>query len=1363
MLKLSVLKVENPSCFWGRVIWASGGNTQTTEQYDNLHTQMNLFYHNISWNLRKLNPRPIEEGKVYVVYWPVMKSWCRAMVESVIMDSESCRARCLLVDHGEWLVAPSDQIRDAAQNFLQLPVWVRKFHLGGIQPTTLRVSFLEKAKLVPSTRWDSSATLYLHNLLKDSTQAEAVLLESEPESTSIELYLTIRDIKICVNDDLVAKGFAYYSSTKSTDGSGLGEVVRFPVVPSSGLHQIVSKTSNKPPSVRVNSLAAPRAGDLLTAPSPPQSQEHEQMISKAYGRSEVTEQPPGSQSKNSLGAAAERASSEDPDLSPSAALTTDLSLFRSLKSLNSSTVYQQEAHSELNDCHPTEMTSVCITCTKQDELTSETVIPEEDVLLCMSGKSGAASFVESRQVHLPDAGDETSSSESGPTEKTWRCIEDWACARLLEWLNPGRLNPNPHAADDVVVPSDPRRRGILLHTAFPVDPCTNLDDAPITDDLRRVLQRKQYSTLSLADRYSWPAVARGSNTLIVSHSADQPLSYLAPLVTHILYNSIFCSNTYNTGPIAVLLCPGWEKAQMLYDLLEEIKVTHVLHPVIVLLGVGKDEAKSVKIPKNCLLLVTTPFSLVLLLSCRCFMFMRLYHVVLDEADQLLTHAADQMVTILQHFQKVTFSEINASCPKQLIAVAKRWAGGMEGLVGTYMPSPFILITIPEELRSRMWLFSLLVVAPLRGECANLEHAKPFLESKGLSYPKLGDLDWLEKFYFMVDMTSHLNTLNKNLHGKGSVALQLLEDVLEFERKMTVFARDVQREISQPDLEIELAKIADKDLWVSKFKSLTADLKEVAHQKANLAKQHKWNDIENLPKPDKLVFETWSAIPDTYMNMKKYACGVLSIFGSTYLCEQVFSSMNFIKTKYCSCLTNESLQSCVKTKLTPTQVSLLTLESSKISVMLGALEFNPDISQKTLIVASSAQEVEDVFKVMKSKSTFCLRTHEGLTHQFDNVIQQWRKDIGPRSHVVLVTTTGCLECLGITDASCVIHYSFPTSRKLFGNRLLCMADNFRNLADRDQTESHRSLARSVLLISERNISHIVGVVRYMGRTNTLLPPVLLSFTQGILVTREYEKTNRPLCSYLKSFGVCRDSSMCPDRHRLISQLDQSELPASGVIQVVPLYVKTASLLYGHIIGKDDGGFHIMTSEMASYYADRKPGAKEMLVGGLYAVEEDDVFHRVKILPVPDRHDGLFFRVQFIDVGKEQVLKSCQILELPEQFHSLPSQAVEMIICHVKPVNAEKNWHPKVTRTIGQKIRGLVHQATAVLSLGNTVFVDPMVRVRQVPGLKTVINEYNIQSEILKTGMAVPNPDHVALLRALWQEEPSSGTEAVHIFG
>ncbi|KAK0139586.1 General transcription factor II-I repeat domain-containing protein 2B [Merluccius polli] len=256
--------------------------------------------------------------------------------------------------------------------------------------------------------------------------------------------------------------------------------------------------------------------------------------------------------------------------------------------------------------------------------------------------------------------------------------------------------------------------------------------------------------------------------------------------------------------------------------------------------------------------------------------------------------------------------------------------------------------------------------------------------KGLSYPELEDLDWLSKFYFMVDMTSHLNTLNKNLQGKGRTALQMLEDVLAFERKMTVFARDAQKGtlshfpslrefkeannqinydyfhraiitmqaafgerfsdfrkekptlsfpvtpldidpsllntvaftgVSKPDLEIELADIADKDLWVNKFKSLTADIEEVACQKATLVKEHKWSDMEKLPHPDKLVFETWSAIPDTYINMKKYAFGVMSIFGSTYLCEQLFSSMNFIKNKHRSRLVDESLQACMKLKVT----------------------------------------------------------------------------------------------------------------------------------------------------------------------------------------------------------------------------------------------------------------------------------------------------------------------------------------------------------------------------------------------------------------------------------------------------------------
>ncbi|KAK1882491.1 General transcription factor II-I repeat domain containing protein 2 [Dissostichus eleginoides] len=158
------------------------------------------------------------------------------------------------------------------------------------------------------------------------------------------------------------------------------------------------------------------------------------------------------------------------------------------------------------------------------------------------------------------------------------------------------------------------------------------------------------------------------------------------------------------------------------------------------------------------------------------------------------------------------------------------------------------------------------------------HVKTFLESKGLTYPELEHPDWLEKLHFMVDMTGHLNMLNKSLQGKGSTALQMLEDVLAFERKMTVFARDVQKEgYSRSGAQMER--------------------------------------YGNPPQTRQTCVETWNAIPDTYMNMKKYAFGVLSIFGSTYLCEQIFSSMNYIKSKYRSRLTDDSLRSCVKIKVT----------------------------------------------------------------------------------------------------------------------------------------------------------------------------------------------------------------------------------------------------------------------------------------------------------------------------------------------------------------------------------------------------------------------------------------------------------------
>lgn len=66
---------------------------------------------------------------------------------------------------------------------------------------------------------------------------------------------------------------------------------------------------------------------------------------------------------------------------------------------------------------------------------------------------------------------------------------------------------------------------------------------------------------------------------------------------------------------------------------------------------------------------------------------------------------------------------------------------------------------------------------------------------------------------------------------------------------------------------------------------------------------------------------------------------------------------------------------------------------------------------------------------------------------------------------------------------------------------------------------------------------------------------------------------------------------------------------------------------------------------------------------------------------DTSDHLFLSalVWFIDVGKTEEVKSYQILDLPQRYHSVPGQAVEMIVCRVRPADSEKDWHPKVFKS------------------------------------------------------------------------------------
>lgn len=63
-------------------------------------------------------------------------------------------------------------------------------------------------------------------------------------------------------------------------------------------------------------------------------------------------------------------------------------------------------------------------------------------------------------------------------------------------------------------------------------------------------------------------------------------------------------------------------------------------------------------------------------------------------------------------------------------------------------------------------------------------------------------------------------------------------------------------------------------------------------------------------------------------------------------------------------------------------------------------------------------------------------------------------------------------------------------------------------------------KSVLLLTERNASHAVGVLRYLERADATIPVELYEFAAGVLEAKEDNKARRPLCPYLKAFGFCK---------------------------------------------------------------------------------------------------------------------------------------------------------------------------------------------------------------------------------------------------
>lgn len=211
----------------------------------------------------------------------------------------------------------------------------------------------------------------------------------------------------------------------------------------------------------------------------------------------------------------------------------------------------------------------------------------------------------------------------------------------------------------------------------------------------------------------------------------------------------------------------------------------------------------------------------------------------------------------------------------------------------------------------------------------------FMSSKGKSLPQLTSKDWLRDLAFLVDITNHLNILNISLQRHSQVVTQMYGTVCSFLAKLSLWEthlavnnlarfptlKSVSRNESDGliyilrivELKIEFQERFfdfkryenELTLFSSPFSinidSVNEELQmEVIELQCNTVLKTKY-DATGIP-------EFYKYLSKSYPRYRNHCAKILSMFGSTCVCEQLFSVMKLSKTKFRSQLKDTRLNS-----------------------------------------------------------------------------------------------------------------------------------------------------------------------------------------------------------------------------------------------------------------------------------------------------------------------------------------------------------------------------------------------------------------------------------------------------------------------
>lgn len=449
---------------------------------------------------------------------------------------------------------------------------------------------------------------------------------------------------------------------------------------------------------------------------------------------------------------------------------------------------------------------------------------------------------------------------------------------------------------------------------------------------------------------------------------------------------------------------------------------------------------------------------------------------------------------------------------------------------------------------------------------------------------------------------------------------------------------------------------------------------------------------------------------------------LNVFLDSYMMSRVIISTNKLESSYFG-RTQHVIYECEESSNAKFKTLLEILK--KISYTND--EEHP---KHTIIFTNKNESVIEIGKALINVYNYANvnLVHRGVSDLIIKKIEtKWNEidskpSLGLKSNenknLILIVEQHSINYLNIDNARCILHFDFPKSKAALSERLWFMRkyfpmkktlfsssianENNEKLTETDaesvqenvdieligdtelvKKENERIL--SFILLTKKDKEYSEGFLNYLKRIGfdeKNIPKILIEMASRRCQKKEKEKSDYPLCPYIKSFGECMsiNKTSCPFRHKpnltadAIRLLDENfPIPSEGYINFKVAHVADTNHFFVHLLSHQDlkretlteyNKFMKFDADLQFYFSnpDNIKDLTNFKQNEIYAFKdiESSIFKRIAIKEVIRKDDSIVYeiKVKAIDYGAKYKISTHDLIKLPSKFQKLPPQVIKL---------------------------------------------------------------------------------------------------------